>query len=98
MTKIIASGKRIFRFTVPVDNNWHKVEFDGEILSVGCRTLAEVEFWAVEPDTRARPNRGDKIRAFRVVGTGHQMPDDVVYRGTAKSPDNQFIWHLIELL
>ena len=81
-------GERIFRHEVPVDDEWHSFRIVGNPLHVACRRLAVVEFWA-----RANNDPGVS-RMFRVVGTGHLMPDAVTYWGTAVTAD--LVWHLVE--
>jgi hypothetical protein len=90
MSQDIKQGKRIYRYLVPVDDQWHDQDFDGEVLAVNCRRLDAVEFWAVEG--------GIVPRCFRVVGTGHPMPEDARYVGTAVTPDGSLVWHLVEAI
>ena len=45
----------------------------------------------------AEVDRNEKTESveFRVVGTGHQIPDGAQYVGTAQSPP--FVWHLYKM-
>ncbi|WP_435610065.1 DUF7352 domain-containing protein [Streptomyces sp. C10-9-1] len=80
---------QIFRYEVPVDDQWHAVPGCSTPLHVACRDLRVVEFWAW-----ARPDLPD--RELRVFGTGHAVPDVAEYRGTALAPGGQLVWHLLE--
>ena len=87
---------RIFRYEVPVDDRWHWIELQGDPLSVDCRFLATVEFWAMHGDSAE-----SRRRAFIVVGTGHELPflkDGESWRhwGTAVAPGGALVWHLLE--
>lgn len=81
----------IYRFEVPVDDQWHEIEACSTPLHVACRTLETVEFWAWRRDDLP-------IRRFRVCGTAQPIPDGTQYRGTALAPGNNLVWHLLELL
>lgn len=85
-------GERIFRFEVPVDDQWHPIKLSGHPLAVGCRDARVVEFWARETDVATAG-----VRMFRVVGTGHPMPEKATYWGTATAPGGWLVWHLVEL-
>ena len=85
---------RIFRYEVPVDDEWHEINLQFDPLSVDCRALDVVEFWAFDepfgpPKTQRR---------FRVFGTGQVLPEDepCSYVGTAIAPGGQLVWHLME--
>ena len=82
---------RIFRYEVPVDDRWHIIR-SGPPLHVGCRQLDTVEFWAANSDD---PNAPVEDRHFRVYGTGHPMPDELVYVDTAVAPEGHLVWHLV---
>lgn len=77
---------KIYRYEVPVDDQWHAHEVSGPILHVSGRTAHTVEFWAVHQDGATR--RGE----FRAFGTGQPLPDDVQYVGTVVHPG--LVWHL----
>ena len=75
-------GQRIYRYEVPVDDQWHAIDMQGgQPLLVGCRKLRTVEFWACHDD--AEPTYRC---SFRVIGTGQQMPENPFYHGTAVAP------------
>src|SRR5688572_25192614 len=101
---ILQPGEQIYRYSVPVDDQWHEIALQGNPLAVECRDARFVEFWA-----RHREDSFESKRWFRVVGTGQSLPNhptgapgDVIYRGTAMSPctpltaPGMFVWHLIE--
>jgi hypothetical protein len=87
-----AGYQAIHRFTIPVDDADHKVN---------C-----LRFLAVD----RRPNAIDLVdvfclvdlegpmtsREFRVVGTGHPVPEGYTYRGTAERADGALVWHVME--
>lgn len=80
--------KTIFRYEVPDDGAWHDVDMAGEPLHVACRRPSIVEFWAEHRD-------GPSVtRRLRVFGTGHQVPDQARYRGTALA--GPLVLHLYE--
>jgi len=81
---------RIYRYKVPVDDRFHEFALSGHVLSVGCRDIDTMEFWALETD-------GPTVqRAFTVVGTGHEMPPGTKHVGTAVAPGGVLVWHLVE--
>lgn len=80
--------KTIYRYEVPIDDQWHDLELYGHILHVACRQADRLELWA-----RFGWDKPEKVR-LRVFGTGHEIPVASVYRGTALSPGGTFVWHL----
>lgn len=81
---------RIYRYEVPVDDGWHPIR-SAPPLHVDCRTPSIVEFWAHPLENDETP-----LRAFRVYGTGHEIPDrGVCYSGTALAPGGGLVWHLM---
>ena len=80
----------IYRYEVPVDDCWHPLQIAGDVLHVACRNMHVVELWALHTDVPA------PIRSFRVYGTGHSLPPDLEYVGTALAPGGQLVWHLFE--
>lgn len=84
---------RIFRYQVPVDDQVHVIDLNGNPYHVGCRDPEQVEFWAIHRD-----GVPTKARRFLVVGTGHELPPEPrrVW-GTAVAPGGALVWHLIEV-
>lgn len=80
---------RIYRYEVPVDDKWHTIKDVSPALHVACRELDTVEFWAHPVEQSVR------VRAFRVYGTGHDIPPEAMYVGTALAPSGQLVWHLM---
>jgi hypothetical protein len=82
----------IFRYKVPVDDQWHTVHLRGVPLSVAARQPDVVEIWASYDDKAP-----EAVREFRVFGTGHPLPDGRLdYIGTAMAAGGSLVWHLME--
>jgi hypothetical protein len=80
----------IYRYEVPVDDQWHAMQLSGPILHIDCRNPRVVELWALN-------SGGPTVtRGFRVFGTGQPLPDNVGHIGTAIAPGGQLVWHLME--
>lgn len=80
----------VYRYEVPVSDAWHLFELSGPIMHVACRNgvLNVVHFWALA-------GVGTPYAAkLRVFGTGHDIPEGAVYRGTAIA--EPLVWHLFE--
>ena len=86
---LLSKGDRIYRYTVPVDDEWHVIELAGDPLFVYARQMTKVEFWA-----RANDNHTVQARVFRVFGTGQDIDDAARYWGTAVV--DPLVWHLVE--
>jgi hypothetical protein len=81
----------IFRYEVPVDDEWHEFDLTADVLHVAARRVDTVEFWSLnEQDQPAATSR------FRVVGTGHSVDPNWVHRGTAIAPGGMLVWHLMQ--
>jgi hypothetical protein len=81
---------KVYHYEVPVDDRWHAYTLSGPVVHVSCRNGVRdvVHFWALE-------GAGTPFAAqLRVFGTGHEVPDEVTYRGTAIA--EPFVWHLFE--
>ena len=78
----------VHRYTVPVDDHWHRLELPGPVLHVATRDPQVVELWC---EVRVAPAAPVRLRVF---GTGHPIPDEAVYVGTALSPFGGLVWHL----
>lgn len=86
--------RSIFRYDVPVDDQWHTIPLSGQVVRVGARFRDVVEFWALH--TAGAPQFE---RQFRVFGTGHPMPAEAhTYVGSAeiRLPVGRLVWHLME--
>lgn len=81
--------RTIWRYVIPVNDEWHTVEEAGDPLYVDCRDPRFVEFWAFhEP--------GAPSRQYAVYGTGHPIEDSgAQYVGTAIDPGRRLVWHLL---
>lgn len=79
----------IYRYEVPVDDEWHTVTGCGPVLYVACRRTPVVEFWAM-------PTPEPHVRSFRVYGTGHPIDVPTTHVGTAIAPGGSLVWHLME--
>lgn len=77
---MVKQAPTIYRYEVPVDDQWHTLELSGAILHVAARRPEVVELWAFE-------SGGPRMRReFRVFGTGQPMPEEIdvhMHRGTA---------------
>ncbi len=82
---------KIFRYEVPVDDEWHPISLFGDVVHVGCRRSDVVEFWA-EHDVRRDPI----TRRFRVFGTGQDVEPDSLHVGTVIVHGGALVWHLRE--
>jgi len=87
----------IYRYEVPVDDQWHRFELYGSVVHVAARKEDVVEFWAYHsPEVFGSPF----VEHFRVVGTGQPVPKgenrwvNVRHVGTALV--GPFAWHLIK--
>ena len=80
-------SERIFRFEVPVDNQWHRLPAQ-YTLSVGSRIPGVVEFWCRETD--------NNDMEYRVYGTGHPIECEFLYEGSVyDASTNSLVWHLV---
>jgi hypothetical protein len=79
----------IYRYEVPVDDQWHDIETHGEIVHVAARERDVVEFWAWHVSYGT-----PRTRHLRVFGTGHPMDGPYHHRGTALV--GPYVWHLME--
>jgi len=84
-------SKTVFKYAIPVDDQWHEVPtpLPARIVHVACTGgFGTVFVWA-EVDPEGPETSSRKMRVF---GTGHPIPDDATYVGTA--PTGPFVWHV----
>lgn len=84
------TDSRVFRYCVPVDDQWHDFDLTGPILNVDTRKSYDVEFWVIDDD----PNTDGYTVSLKVFGTGHPLDEGVEYVGTAITPGGDLVWHL----
>ncbi len=84
-----ADVRKIYRYEVPIDDDWHRIQLRGDVLHVDTRSTDQVEFWAMH-DADTPPLAWH----FRVYPTGFPLPADAVHVGTALS--GPFVWHLMK--
>lgn len=84
-------SRAVYRYEVPVDDQWHTLDLSGAVLHVAARQADVVEVWALN-------SGGPKVgREFRVFGTGHPLPLAArQHVGTAFAADGALVWHLWE--
>jgi hypothetical protein len=81
---------RVLRYEIPVGGDWSEFTLSGPIVKVASRNGVQgtVHFWALA-------GAGTEFTArLRVFGTGSNVPDNTVYRGTAIA--EPYVWHLFE--
>ena len=78
---------RILKWDVPVDDKPHFIG-SGLAVHVQCQFTSDVvQVWTVETEIVSQ------TRMARVYGTGHEVPDSLVYIGTTM-PNPHLVWHL----
>ncbi len=72
-----------------------KMPEGAEVLHVGMQDEG-LMLWALAkaPSEHAWAN---ETRTFRVYGTGHPIPDDVLAQYLGSVKDGPFIWHVFEI-
>ncbi|OKK06426.1 hypothetical protein AMK26_10415 [Streptomyces sp. CB03234] len=81
----------IYRYEIPVDDQWHELELTGAVLHTAARTPDVVELWALHT-TSPTPRR-----SFRVFGTGQPLPAEPLrHVGTALTAHGALVWHVME--
>lgn len=81
----------IYKYAVPVDDEWHEVSMPGpsRVVYVNCPQSFEiVNLWA-EVDIEGV---GDSRRRMRVFGTGQAIPDGASYVGSTLA--GPLVWHV----
>lgn len=85
--------RAMYRYQVPIGEP-AEVDLTGDPVAVAVLPMcAGLEFWAEHDDeAQARP------RTFTVAGTGHPLPHQAAYVGTAPRTPEGLVFHLYELL
>jgi hypothetical protein len=93
---VTAIDRRMFRYTVPVDDQPHVIElWDTPVAFAATRTVSgefSVEFWA------EHAKGGLTIaHAFQIFGTGHPLPDGAEWVATCPRTASGLVFHLYRL-
>lgn len=91
--------EHIFRYEIPVDDQWHDLDLYGPIVHIACRRPDTVEVWAVHHDHPPHPGVARISSAYRAVGTGQPIPGRRGFWqhiGTCIAPGGDLVWHLIK--
>lgn len=86
----MTAERKVFRYTVPIDDQWHELNLAAAPLAVAAAGDA-VEFWAEDMGPSSR-----YLGCFRVFGTGHPLPPDALWAGTCTRTAEGLVWHLYE--
>lgn len=80
----------VYRYEVPVDDEWHDIGLSGPVVHVACRggDYKKVHIWALAGAGAPYTAR------LRIFGTGHDIPGNAYYRGTVIA--EPLVWHLFE--
>lgn len=86
-------ARTVWKFEVPVDDDWHEIELPApaKIVHVGTQPggmpgYRKITFWAeVDPSSQQTYRR-----KFRIYGTGHTISGQHV----GSTFDGPFVWHL----
>lgn len=83
----------MFRYVVPVDDEAHEFALTCNPVTVAATPDGRaVEFWAENYSENLSVKRW-----FRVFGTGHEVPVNAIYIGTASRTPAGLVWHLYEV-
>jgi hypothetical protein len=83
--------RRMYRYDVPVDGQAHTFYLTSGPVHVET-TVTGMEFWA-EHEAGKPPHP----RAFRVFGTGDDLPDEAAWVGTGGRTQGGYVGHLYEV-
>jgi hypothetical protein len=83
----------IHRAELPIDDRPHGIHLTRDILHAAVRRPGHVDVWYYA----RQDNQQHMRRSFQIVGTGQSIPPLLGrHHGTAITPDNQFVWHILE--
>ena len=85
-------SRYMYRYEVLVDERKHTFYLTSGPEHVAAPDDNHVEFWA-----EFEEGKPSYQRAFRVFGTGHELPDEAAWVGTCPRTRNGFVWHLYEV-
>lgn len=85
---------RIVRHTIEVDDDEHLLTVPDQgnpFLHVAAREESSVDVWVLDG-----PDLPTRTAHLRVVGTGHEIAPTERWVGTAVTPSQWLVWHLVE--
>lgn len=88
--------RRVLRWTVPLDDEWHDIG-PGPVALVAWRltSVNAVEVWTIEDLPPGWPHAGPEPRKVRVFGTGHLLAEDAgEHVGSTMSHGDELVWHV----
>jgi hypothetical protein len=81
--------KTIWKYPIPMEDQFDlHVPEGGKLLAIQIQGVNPVMWFEVEQ------THNPTERSFHIVGTGHHVPDDVIYCGTFQL--GLFVWHIYE--
>jgi hypothetical protein len=86
--------KKIWKYKIHVkeEEKTFDMPYGSVILHVGSQFQNQVTLWVQFSEDMGHKS----TRTFRIFGTGHSIPDNYIYVGTAD--DKPFMWHVYEEL
>ena len=89
----MAKEYRVFKYPCPIADEFRlELPVFAKILSFQMQRETPCIWTLVNPENKT------EIREFRIFGTGHPIPEDVVldfeYVGTAQMAGGTLVWHL----
>lgn len=85
------SDRRILKYNIPVGRQWAEDMKGGFIVHVDHQVPGMVTVWVETADSMPIVPR-----RFEVFGTGHTIPPEGHYMGTAVDRVSGLVWHLYE--
>ena len=81
-------SRRVLKWTVPVDDQWHEIGA-GPVVLVACQfTPSQIEVWTEEEDVRGAR------RHVRAYGTGHELSTFGEHLGSVITAGGALVWHV----
>lgn len=81
--------RTVFKYPLEFDTDL-KIPGDSAPLHIAFQNAKLCSWWEVDTDSP------EITRQIRVIGTGHDVPEDSYYLGTVQ--DGYFVWHVYELM
>ena len=87
-------NRSVWKYDIAIEGSAHAIPIGARLVHVAAQDVAVPDFfstwWEVDVD------KPKALHTFVVVGTGHAIPDDYQYRGTALCANGRLVWHLYE--